>query len=65
VITTKTVKGNPEFSVQLSNWNTQPKLSEALCAFNRVARLNENAGRPDWSAPRGSNDLVRRRDWPT
>jgi hypothetical protein len=37
VITTKTVKGNPEFSVQLSNWNTQPKLSESLFAFNAPA----------------------------
>jgi hypothetical protein len=34
VITTKDVKGQPEFSVQLSNWNTQPKLSEATFAFN-------------------------------
>jgi hypothetical protein len=37
VITTKDVKGNPEFSVQLSNWNTQPKLSEATFAFNAPA----------------------------
>jgi hypothetical protein len=37
VITTKTVKGNPEFSVQLSNWNTQPKLSDALFAFHAPA----------------------------
>lgn len=34
VITTKDVKGSPEFSVQLSNWNTQPKLSDATFAFN-------------------------------
>jgi hypothetical protein len=37
VITTKDVKGQPEFSVQLSNWNTQPKLSEATFAFNAPA----------------------------
>lgn len=37
VITTKNVKGNPEFSVQLSNWNTNPKISEATFAFNAPA----------------------------
>jgi hypothetical protein len=37
VITTKTVKGSPEFSVQLSKWNTQPKLSDAMFAFQAPA----------------------------
>jgi hypothetical protein len=37
VITTKTVKGEPEFSVQLSNWNTQPKLSDSMFAFQAPA----------------------------
>ena len=37
VITTKAVKGHPEFSVQLSNWNTQPKVSEASFAFQPPA----------------------------
>jgi len=33
VITTKTVKERPQFTVQLSNWNLQPKLSDADFAF--------------------------------
>lgn len=33
VITTKAVKGNPQFTVQLSNWNTQPKLSATDFTF--------------------------------
>jgi hypothetical protein len=37
VITTKTVKGNPEFSVQLSHWNTQPKLSASTFQFQPAA----------------------------
>lgn len=37
VITTKGVKGNPQFTVQLSNWNTQPKLSTAEFAFQPPA----------------------------
>lgn len=37
VITTKAVKGNPQFTVQLSNWNTQPKLSAAEFAFQPPA----------------------------
>ena len=37
VITTKDVKGNPEFAVQLSKWNTQPKLADADFAFNAPA----------------------------
>jgi hypothetical protein len=34
VITTKDVKGNPEFAVQLSDWNTSPKMSETMFAFH-------------------------------
>ena len=37
VITSKAVKGQPEFSVQLSNWNVQPKVSDALFAFQAPA----------------------------
>jgi hypothetical protein len=33
VITTKTVKERPQFTVQLSNWNVQPKLSDPEFAF--------------------------------
>lgn len=33
VITTKTVKERPQFTVQLSNWNLQPKLSDPEFAF--------------------------------
>jgi hypothetical protein len=37
VITTKNVKANPQFTVQLSNWNTQPKLSAQEFAFQAPA----------------------------
>jgi hypothetical protein len=37
VITTKDVKANPQFSVQLSNWDTQPKLAGQEFAFQAPA----------------------------
>jgi hypothetical protein len=37
VITTKDVKGSPEFSVQLAKWDTKPKLSDAMFAFQAPA----------------------------
>lgn len=37
VITTKTVKANPQFTVQLSNWDTQPKLSGGEFGFQAPA----------------------------
>ena len=38
VITTKNVKANPQFTVQLSNWNTQPKLSGPRVRVPRARR---------------------------
>jgi hypothetical protein len=37
VITTKDVKASPEFSVQLAKWDTKPKLSDAMFAFQAPA----------------------------
>jgi hypothetical protein len=37
VITTKTVKGNPEFAAQFSDWNTQPRLPESTFEFQPPA----------------------------
>jgi hypothetical protein len=37
VITTKTVKERPQFTVQLSNWNLQPRLTDADFAFPSAA----------------------------
>ncbi len=34
VITTKTVKANPQFTVQLSNWDTQPKITGMEFGFH-------------------------------
>jgi hypothetical protein len=31
---TKTVKGNPEFAVQFSDWNTQPRLPDSTFEFH-------------------------------
>jgi hypothetical protein len=44
VITTKAVKGNPQFTVQLSNWNTQPKLSAADFTFQPPAGAKAATG---------------------
>jgi hypothetical protein len=44
VITTKAVKGNPEFAVQLSNWNTQPKLAASEFAFQAPQGAKAVAG---------------------
>jgi hypothetical protein len=37
VITTKNVKSNPQFTVQLSNWNTQPALTGLEFGFHAPA----------------------------
>ena len=37
VITTKTVKANPQFTVQLSNWNTQPTVTGLEFGFHAPA----------------------------
>jgi len=37
VITSKKVKGSPQFTVQLSNWNTMPKLTAGDFAFQAPA----------------------------
>ena len=37
MITTKTVKSNPQFTVQLSNWKTQPTLTGMEFGFHAAA----------------------------
>jgi hypothetical protein len=37
VITTKDVRGHPEFAVQLSDWNTQPRLPSSTFEFRASA----------------------------
>jgi hypothetical protein len=44
VITTKTVKGNPEFAAQFSDWNTQPGLSASTFEFEQPANAKAAHG---------------------